>query len=471
MESYEKKYKNALEWARQVMSGKIGFIRKDVEEVFPELKESDDEKIRKEIISALKFANHKGVYDKHIAWLEKQGETFTKSDVAAAYFKGISNAKKEMEKQYEANYQIRKDIATFIFNYRGDIKDRAKWMDYLGITLSLVEKQGEKPQCKSALETIQEKEVDNSNKVEPKFKVKYAGNEYNVIEEKDIDGVTFYGIEDEPNHIDYVKADSCEIINAEPKFKVGDWITLYGGKPFKIVKIEPERYGVLDYLLLDQNGHDSYYNKKYIDKNARLCTQEDFASKVEPKFHEGDWIVGANNICKIISLNDDLNCYIALTINNEEIKIPYYFDDEQGHMCSYHLWSINDAKDGDVLVTAHDKPFIYNGIHNRFYIGSYCGISAGYRFNVASGWVVNVNIHPATKEQRDTLMKAMADAGYTFGFEKKELKKIKHNPAWSEENECYMTECINAIATKNSWSFEEKRKTKHWLKSLKERII
>ena len=41
---------------------------------FPELKESEDEKIRKEIISALNFANVKGVYDKHIAWLEKQGQ-------------------------------------------------------------------------------------------------------------------------------------------------------------------------------------------------------------------------------------------------------------------------------------------------------------------------------------------------------------------------------------------------------------
>ena len=47
---------------------------KEVEEAFPELKESEDEKIRKDIISALKWANHKGVYDKHIAWLEKQGE-------------------------------------------------------------------------------------------------------------------------------------------------------------------------------------------------------------------------------------------------------------------------------------------------------------------------------------------------------------------------------------------------------------
>ena len=40
--------------------------------IFPELAESEDKKVRREIISALKFANYDGVYDKHIAWLEKQ---------------------------------------------------------------------------------------------------------------------------------------------------------------------------------------------------------------------------------------------------------------------------------------------------------------------------------------------------------------------------------------------------------------
>lgn len=44
------------------------------------------------------------------------------------------------------------------------------------------------------------------------FKIRYASNEYNVLDIKDIAGVTFYGIEDEPNHIDYVKAENCEII-------------------------------------------------------------------------------------------------------------------------------------------------------------------------------------------------------------------------------------------------------------------
>lgn len=66
-----------------------------------------------------------------------------------------------------------------------------------------------------ALDTL--KELDEhqrtAEKVEPKFKVKYAGSEYNVLEIKKSAGVIYYGIEDEPNHIDYIKADNCEIIN------------------------------------------------------------------------------------------------------------------------------------------------------------------------------------------------------------------------------------------------------------------
>ena len=50
---------------------------------------------------------------------------------------------------------------------------------------------------------------------EPKFKkkVKYASCTYNVLEVKDIAGVTYYGIEDEPNHIDYVQAENCERVD------------------------------------------------------------------------------------------------------------------------------------------------------------------------------------------------------------------------------------------------------------------
>lgn len=76
---YEKKYKNALEWARLVKEGRIGFVRSEVEKVFPELAESEDERIRKELKRAIAVALDYSYFDKEtadncIAWLEKQCE-------------------------------------------------------------------------------------------------------------------------------------------------------------------------------------------------------------------------------------------------------------------------------------------------------------------------------------------------------------------------------------------------------------
>jgi hypothetical protein len=63
--------------------------------MFPELKESEGEKIRKEIISALKYANYKGVYDKHIAWLEKQY-----ADPIKEYWRGYNEGKQNVLDKY-----------------------------------------------------------------------------------------------------------------------------------------------------------------------------------------------------------------------------------------------------------------------------------------------------------------------------------------------------------------------------------
>lgn len=79
-EQKAKAYDEALKYARYLINERCkegtdgSFHRADLQKMFPELQESEDESIRKEIISALKYANHKGVYDKHLAWLEKKGE-------------------------------------------------------------------------------------------------------------------------------------------------------------------------------------------------------------------------------------------------------------------------------------------------------------------------------------------------------------------------------------------------------------
>ena len=103
-------------------------------------------------------------------------------------------------------------------------------------------------------------------------------------------------------------------------------------------------------------------------------------------------------------------------------------------------WTIQDAKDGDVLVTADDeRPFIYKGCldpNHPYSPVAYCGIDTeGYFFTVgykSNRWWTDEEVQPATKEQRDSLMKAIADAGFTFDFEKKELNKIEQKS--SEQN-------------------------------------
>ena len=75
-------------------------------------KESEDERIRKELIAA--FQNgvtynqiSKARAKDYIAWLEKQDQTFTKKDIDDAYLKGVCDAKHELEKQGEQKHQYK----------------------------------------------------------------------------------------------------------------------------------------------------------------------------------------------------------------------------------------------------------------------------------------------------------------------------------------------------------------------------
>ena len=84
MENYEKKYKEALEKFRKDLGRHelVGVNRAYLESIFPELAESEDEKIRKWIIENIQetldvdgfFEGQKTMAKNAIAWLEKQGK-------------------------------------------------------------------------------------------------------------------------------------------------------------------------------------------------------------------------------------------------------------------------------------------------------------------------------------------------------------------------------------------------------------
>ena len=77
---YKKAYKEALERAREFQKSKDGLCVLTAESIFPELKESEDEKIRKWLLDTItQIPNDSIEWDviekaKVLSWLEKQGE-------------------------------------------------------------------------------------------------------------------------------------------------------------------------------------------------------------------------------------------------------------------------------------------------------------------------------------------------------------------------------------------------------------
>ena len=117
---YEKKYKDALERARKIkhdvqnIGCKMDSDMLDL--IFPELAESEDERIRKELITAIDegrvFDIDKEVADRWIAWLEKQKD---KNCLACdQHLKGYLAGRKvtEEEKQKEQKPAEKSEIPT-----------------------------------------------------------------------------------------------------------------------------------------------------------------------------------------------------------------------------------------------------------------------------------------------------------------------------------------------------------------------
>lgn len=151
-------------------------------------------------------------------------------------------------------------------------------------------------------------------------------------------------------------------------------------------------------------------------KYQRDWSKFNVPDKIEPKFKVGDWIVF-----------NGLVLYVKKVVNGFYITIskggiPNSYDWDIDNIA--RLWTIKDAKDGDILATSAGA-FIYNGNNG---VGSctesYCGINTlgSFKTGVEHHWT-GKKVYPATKEQRDSLMKAMNKAGYEWDTEKKELKK------------------------------------------------
>lgn len=204
--------------------------------------------------------------------------------------------------------------------------------------------------------------------------------------------------------------------------------------------------------------HNAMWDRlhRYYCKYIKTQGEQKSNDKVKPKFKVGDYIINEYGfIMQVDGINNNKYTYHVLDDNKHQTC-----DIKQAEK-SCHLWTIRDAKDGDVLTTdlVH---FMFKSNDNDD-VHMYCAYSViSDVFNLSDTAIVDSNyVHPATKEQKDLLFQKMKEEGYEWDIEKKELKKIEQKlSAWSEEDE----KTLNTIIEKGDLKPSEI----DWLKSLKE---
>lgn len=344
------------------------------------------------------------------------------------------------------------------------------------------------------------------------MKVKYANKVYEVLYTMKVLGKPIYAVEDEPNHIDWLV--NVEVINEESmkvyrveneaeqkglwrKFD-GTYEPLFdmltdgqcrdlpmedspvyreGGKQWFASAPSKETlqkwFSKRDLEELVANGftisefevvgyrkvsdfeyiftRDNILNRNYL-KVSDIYPEQEY---VPLKFNVGDWIVYNDTVCKIYKTSPDDNFYHCFDSNDNIHIYNRCLEDE------IHLWTIEDAKPGDLL-DANGTPFIYKK-HDRSSLYFYCGINTAGEFVEPfedDFWGLNYKVYPVTKEQKDLFFLKMKKSGYEWNEEKKELKNLKEESENCKQQ--IMSEMANLvkdyIRQKSAWTEDDEKK-------------
>ena len=217
------------------------------------------------------------------------------------------------------------------------------------------------------------------------------------------------------------------------------------------------------------------HNKKDVIAWLEKQGEQKPADKVEPKFNTGEWLCEnePNNYARFIQILEVVNVQgkerykISRDLHNDEDVVECRFIEN-----NYHSFTIQDAKDGDVLAFDNDHIILVKESHNSTWgwrLSCWCHLLDG-EFEVVEYHTKTEGLHPTTKEQRDHLFAKIREACYVWDADKKKLRKIEEKPKWSEEDEELLQHCCGAVAAADYYTLEDKEEMENWLKSLKQRI-
>ncbi len=369
LEQKAQRYDRALERAREWYNDPhitIG-LKGNLEDIFPELRESEDERIRKELISFLQLPHPQFVgerkQERWLAWLEKQApvEHF---ELKRGHWYMCHRA-----------YCCRADYLTVQEGERFEYKED-------GVVKGFVIKDPEKyfieVHAPAPMEDDQNDEVRRRSTIQV---LEYA---------KSLDAYNQYGKADIDKNIAWLEKQS---------------------------KVEQAMREVEEKAEAFTQAHKGETSDEIL---AQMRGEQNPANKVEPKFKVGDWIVNNDSgviqhIKEIVNVNDE-----TLYVFDEDKILDVNFQEQ------YHLWTIQDARDGDVLSDG-TTIFIFKDLLSDGSVMSYCDCDTDSgesdAFCPLSVNLMCSKITPATKEQRDTLEKAITNAGYRWDKENLKLEK------------------------------------------------
>ena len=531
IEEKAKRYDESLERAKKLKetcdsTAVVGWC----EYIFNELRESEDEKIRREIVRFIQMEVEDEILgNKWLAWLEKRNKENMIEALRMEYEKGKGDVLQEQRKEWTAEDLLnRNEIIDILQEYNRD--DLITWFEKQGKSKfescvqdgdNIVTNEDGTHFNVSQLERVSQK-VTDTKEAAKKF-LKTAG-----IMDKNGEQLAEEYMQGKSSkfHIgDTVKIHCCE----RPKY-IQDIYNNKVGNIDCIWDLNENPWGNIGVIL--ENGFNNLFFESELEivaKTEKIMDGNDTDEKivevvkdtsvidmVEPKFKAGDWVVDSQGLThQIERVVENVTTH---TFGYDIVGGGYFNDDNEG----VHLWTIQDAKDGDVLVTVNGKrPFIYKGCLDPNHPDSpvaYYGIDTEGYFCSGGGhfdhWWTDSKVQPATKEQRDLLFSKMKEYGFEWDTDKKESRKIEQSKltafeeevkdmindyrdaidsnnatieevkeraayllslipqksVWSEEDDKMLIDAIGAVGAADYYTYDDKQEIENWLKSLKERL-
>lgn len=149
------------------------------------------------------------------------------------------------------------------------------------------------------------------------------------------------------------------------------------------------------------------------------------------KFNVGDWLfreADGDRPWLITAITSD--CYEIQDIQGQQKAKVYQTTIDK----FYRLWTLKDAKPGDVLITEDDKrPFIF-----KEFLGhapsAYCGVDTTDSIYIGTdGPWTRTTVRPATSNEKDMLFKKMEEEGYKWDAESLTVSKIQKR--WRDDKD------------------------------------